>query len=152
MKTLDELQPSPPEPRLERADPQIEEGRDLEIGETLQISQCNDDGLLFRHLAQGGVHLSQKLAPLGVELGIVSRRRQFERGLVDESGFPLSSCLAIVVDAEIARQPEGPGEQWNVAAVFAQVAKQAQKYILRQILGLLTSAREVEARLKILPP
>jgi hypothetical protein len=87
------------------------------------------------------------LSPLGAGLDVVAARDVGEDLLRHPDGAPFLAHAAVVVDAQVARQAQGPGGEQAVAPVLAEVLVEPQEDLLRQVLSLLPRAREMERQI-----
>src|SRR4029453_4398472 len=81
-------------------------------------------------------------------LRIVFRWKVSQHLVGEGGGAALAASAAIVIDADVARQAQGPTGERHVTAVGAEVLVEAQEDLLRQVLGIRDGAREVEGQIE----
>ena len=129
--------------RLDGARGQVEQGLELAIGEAFEIAQRQDEDGLGIELAQRRFDLRQQLTVLGQGGGVAAVLQPVDGLERQEPEGALEPAPAIVVDAEVARQAQRPGQERNVPAEAAEVLEQAQEDLLRQVLRALGVTAEV---------
>jgi hypothetical protein len=134
LETTHQLAATAVDPRLDGARGQIEQRFELAIGESLDVAQRQDERSLGIELAQGFLDQRQQLALLRLARG-VARVVQGIDGLErQEPEGTLQPASPVVVDAEVAREAQRPGQQRDVAPVAAEVLVQAQEDLLGEVL------------------